>query len=116
MTRRRESWGRYGNVTVTRDSRGRFVSWKRIIQKPFYYASGEKSIAVYGDCVTEDGERYSGRYEFDGNGRELYEAVVQAHSLVPRKRFVSVSAKDFLEDPFEYGVWGQWVDRPDIES
>jgi hypothetical protein len=102
-------------VTVTKDARGRFVSWRRIAQD-FFYCSGEKSVAVYGYCVTEDGEKYSGRYEFSGSGRDLYEAIVQAHELVPRERFVNVSAREFLEDPFEYGVWGRWVDRPEVES
>ena len=116
MTSRRETWRRYGRVSVSRDARGRFVSWKRIVLKPFSYISGEKRVAVYGYCVTEDGEKYSGRYEFSGSGKELYQAIIQAHSLVPRGRFVEVSAEEFLQEPFDYGVWGRWIDRPEVES
>ena len=116
MTRRRENWRGYGRVSVSRDARGRFVSWKRMILKPFSYVSGEKRVAVYGYCVNEEMEQYSARYEFSGSGRELYEAIIQAHKLVPRNRFVEVSAREFLEDPFEYGTWGRWIDKPEVES
>jgi hypothetical protein len=34
----------------------------------------------------------------------------------PKARFVEVSAEEFLEDPFEYGTWGRWIDRPEVES
>jgi len=115
MTRRSENWRRYGKVSVTRDRYGRFVKWKRVVTKPLSYGLGEKRVAVYGYCLTEEGGS-SRRYEFYGNGRELYQAVIQAHGLVPRRRFVTVSAEDFLDDPFEYGTWGYWIDRPEVES
>jgi hypothetical protein len=52
----------------------------------------------------------SGRYEFEGKGRDLYKARVIAHRLVPKTRFVDVSAKEFLEKPYEYGIEGEWVE------
>jgi hypothetical protein len=116
MTRRKiERWGRYGKVSVSRDERGRFVSWKRVVSDFFSYGYGEKRVAVYGYCFTDKGSS-SRRYEFHGNGRELYQAVLQAHGLVPRKRFVTVSAEDFLDDPFEYGTGGYWINPPEVES
>ena len=56
----------------------------------------------------------SGRYEFSGKGKDLYKAVVKAHSIVP-KGFVDVSAERFLKDPEKYGFEGLWIDR-EIES
>lgn len=114
MTRRNESWGRYGKVSVSRDSRGRFVSWKRIVN--FFSGDyGEKRVAVYGYCFADEGKS-SRRYEFSGNGRDLYQAVAQAQRIVPRKRFVTVSAEEFLDDPFTYGTDGFWIDRPEVDS
>ena len=56
----------------------------------------------------------SGRYEFSGSGKELYKAVVKAHSVVP-KGFVNVSAEKFLKNPERYGSEGSWIDR-EVES
>jgi hypothetical protein len=56
----------------------------------------------------------SGRYEFYGNGQDLYKAVRKAHDLMP-KDFVNVSAEKFLKNPERYGFEGSWVDR-EIES
>ena len=56
----------------------------------------------------------SGRYEFSGRGRDLYEAVVRAHRFMP-KGFVDVSAEEFLKHSEDYGYEGSWIDR-DIES
>lgn len=115
MTRKTERWSRYGNVSVSRDARGRFVSWKRVLHKITTGDFGEKAVSVYGSCMTDEGvsER---RFDIYGRGKELYEAVVQAHSLVPRERFVSVSAEDFLDDPFDYGTSGYWTEKPEVES
>ena len=99
-----------------------------------------KKIAVYGSYETKlpakqrfwirrrDGihQRYwkltrrtkrverKGRYEFSGKSRELYEAVIKAHHIMP-KGFVDVSAQEFLKHPERYGFEGSWIDR-DIES
>lgn len=56
----------------------------------------------------------SGRFEFSGSGEELYEAVVLAHRYVP-DGFVSVSAREFIENPEEYGSEGDWIEK-DVES
>ena len=100
-----------------------------------------KKIGVYGSYVTKmpvkqrywkrrrDGirQRYwkktkrmrkvavSGRYEFHGKGRDLYKAIVTAHRLMPKDRFVDVSAREFLEHPERYGQEGSWIDR-EVES
>ena len=39
----------------------------------------------------------SARYEFEGQGRDLYRAVILAHRYMP-KGFVDVSASEFLEN------------------
>jgi hypothetical protein len=56
----------------------------------------------------------SRRYEFYGKGKDLYEAVRLAHPYMPRG-YVEVDARDFIEDPEEYGVPGEWVWR-EVES
>ena len=55
-----------------------------------------------------------GRYEFQGSGRELYQAVLKAQEVMP-KGFVSVSAKKFVEHPKRYGRSGSWIEM-DVES
>jgi hypothetical protein len=55
-----------------------------------------------------------GRYEFQGQGRDLYRAVVKAHRVMP-KGYVDVPAEKFVEHPERYGFEGEWIDR-DIES
>jgi hypothetical protein len=56
----------------------------------------------------------SGRYEFYGKGKDLYKAVVKAHKFVP-KGFVTVSAREFVEQPERYGLEGEWIER-EVES
>jgi hypothetical protein len=56
----------------------------------------------------------SGRYEFHGAGKDLYKAVVKAHRIVP-KGFVTVSAEKFVDQPEEYGLVGEWIEK-EIES
>ena len=56
-----------------------------------------------------------GRYEFIGEGKDLYKAIVKAHEYMPKDHYVVVSATDFLEDPEEYGVEGEWIDF-EVES
>jgi len=55
-----------------------------------------------------------GRYEFHGTGKDLFKAVVKAQKIVP-KRFVDVSAEEFLKHPERYGSEGVWVERA-VES
>jgi hypothetical protein len=109
-----ESWGKRGQVKVARDTKGRFVSWQRItIESRRSYAveySG-KQVSVYGQASNGVGQRY----DFYGSGRELYRAIYLAHRIVPKERFVSVSAREFLSRPYRYGEKGYWIDR-EIES
>ena len=56
----------------------------------------------------------SGRYEFIGKGKDLYKAVIKAHSFMP-KGFVTVSARKFVENPEKYGLEGEWIER-EVES
>jgi hypothetical protein len=55
-----------------------------------------------------------GRYEFYGQGNELYQAVFKAIHIVP-KGFIEVSAQDILKNPYKYGFEGKWIDRK-VES
>jgi len=99
-----------------------------------------KKIAVYGNFETKvpvrqrywkrrkDGikQRYwkktkrlkkvlqKGRYEFHGQGRNLYKAVVKAHQVMP-SGFVDVSAEEFLKNPEKYGSEGSWIEA-EVES
>jgi hypothetical protein len=55
-----------------------------------------------------------GRYEFHGRGRDLYQAVIKAHSIVP-KGYVDVPAQRFLRNPEQFGYEGTWIEK-DVES
>jgi hypothetical protein len=115
---RTENWGKRGKVIVSRDEHGRFKSWRKWVPAPPAYSMdyGAKSVAIYG-YANIDGGRHSRRFEFTGSGRDLYRAVRLAQSIVPsgKKRFVSVSAREFLSRPYHYGEAGVWVDK-EIES
>jgi hypothetical protein len=106
MPRKKEDWRGRGKVEVTRDAKGRFVSWK----KAFAVFSGKK-IAMYGDCRTKNGT-YPARYEFyGGTGREYQQCMIIASRLPPRRRYVTVSVDDFLLDPDRYGTRGYWLEK-----
>jgi hypothetical protein len=81
---------------------------------------GGRQVAVYGYAKTMRHPRaYSARFEFYGSGRELFQAVRQAHKgIVPRYEwaFVKCSARDFLNKPNIYGERGIWVARPNVDS
>ena len=49
-----------------------------------------------------------GRYEFYGRGRDLYEAVRIA-TKHPPDGYVDVEALDFIENPHNYCVSGEWI-------
>ena len=55
-------------------------------------------------------DKVSGRYEFYGEGKDLYKAIVKAHKFVP-KGFVTVSADEFVKHPEEYGFEGEWIEK-----
>jgi len=53
--------------------------------------------------------RTDGRYEFTGQGKDLYRAVIEARRRIPFD-YIEVEAKEFLENPEKYGEPGEWVD------
>ena len=105
-----EYWKKYGQVMVSRDKRGRFVWWHKTVREVV-----GKKVAVYGRARVK-GRVSSRRYQFYGRGKELYHAVVLALDYPPRKRFVTLSAKEFVTNPFKYGGGGHWVSEPEVES
>ena len=116
-TPRRENWKGRGNISVTRDARGRFVHWERIISVFRGHA-----VSVYQTAVTRHG-RYEARYDFEygssstGTVRELSDAIAIAMHLPPKRRFVAVGAKEFLKNPGQFGDReGRWVARPEVDS
>ena len=56
----------------------------------------------------------TGRYEFQGTGRDLYRSVIEALGRVP-KGHVEVSAEEFLKAPEMYGDEGYWI-KSEVES
>jgi hypothetical protein len=110
MPYRTENWKRYGTVTVSRNAKGQFVSWKRV-SLISYIPSFGKEISIYGHASNGVGRRY----DFYGNGEALRRAVTLAHRIVPKRRFVRVSAREFLTHPYRYGERGYWIDR-EVES
>jgi hypothetical protein len=118
-----ENWKNRGKVIVQRDEKGRFVRWRKpkLVHHRGRGFTGMgfmvgKRVAIYG-YASVDGGRRSRRFEFSGSGRDLYRAIRVAHHVVPsnRKRFVKVSAREFLRNPYRYGVEGVWVEK-EIES
>jgi hypothetical protein len=108
---RTENWKRYGRVAVTRNAKGQFVKWQRISTHRSYFGIFGKQVSVYGHCSNGVGQRY----DFHGTGRDLYRAIMLAHEIVPKRRFVRVSAIAFLANPYRYGERGYWIDR-EVES
>ena len=114
MPYRTENWKRYGRVSVSRNAKGQFVKWQRVPTMRMHRTSFGffgKQVSVYGHCSNGVGERY----DFHGSGRDIYRAIFLAHRIVPKRRFVRVSAREFLANPFRYGERGYWVDRA-VES
>ena len=110
MPYRTENWKRYGTVTVSRNAKGQFVSWQRV-SAPSYMPFFGKQISMYGHASNGVGRRY----DFHGSGRELCRAIALAHKIVPKRKFVKVSAREFLAHPYRYGERGNWIDRK-VES
>lgn len=94
----------YGSYKAKVPSKQRY--WKRrrdgVLQR--YWKTTERKRSV----------EAKGRYEFEGSGKELYQAVRKAQKVMP-KGFVTVSAKEFLQHPEKYGHSGSWIER-DVES
>ena len=49
-----------------------------------------------------------GRYEFYGKERDLYHAIRMA-TKHPPDGYVDVEARDFMENPYDYCVSGEWI-------
>jgi len=112
-----ENWRNRGKVFVSRDEHGRFKTWRAVpAQSAFRSDYGAKSVAIYGYASIDWGRR-SRRYEFHGNGRDIFRAVRLALRIVPKdeNRYVTVSAREFLMHPYRYGKEGYWIDK-EIES
>lgn len=60
------------------------------------------------------GKKAKGRFEFEGRGKDLYKAIIQAHNIMP-KGYVTVEAKKFVDKPEDYGTEGIWIDK-EVES
>jgi hypothetical protein len=118
MATKTENWKGWGRVSVSRDARGRFVHWELIKNLGGF---GGRAVSVYGRCKTSKGD-YSGRYDFEfgthrtGTVRELRDAIVLSLHQPPRRRHITVPAREFLHNPYAYGSRGHWVGRPDIDS
>jgi hypothetical protein len=94
----------YGSFRARVPVRQRYWKRRRDSVKQRYWITTKKTKVVVSD----------GRYEFSGNSKELYKAVVLAHRYMP-KGFVTVSARKFVENPEEYGFEGRWIER-EIDS
>jgi hypothetical protein len=115
---------------VTRNRKGRFVSWHKI--RPYrrrqaarHWAAsserrqiallqGQKRVAIYGTTRNWRGVVKRNRMEIAGSGRELYNAVVMMHhGQVPKRPYTIKRAEDVGPDDFEGGYW---IEGPEVES
>ena len=116
MATKTENWKGWGRVSVSRDARGRFVHWERIIS-----VFRGNAVSVYGSVRTRHGV-YDARYDIEygspstGTVRELRDAIEIAIHLPPKRRFITVGAREFLRHPDQYGERGRWIERPEVES
>lgn len=122
---RTETW-KGKRVRVTRNARGRFVTWHkirhytkeakgkrktaathavaraRIIRRPLF----GKCVAVYGTTVNTRGERKNNRIELYGSGKAKYRAVRRLHQgWIPREPYTVMDAEDLSEEDIERGRW-----------
>lgn len=98
MTREIAVYGVYRKTVFPRRER-RLVTRLDGIKQHYWYGAKKPRLS---------GKIYRGRYEFHGEGRDLYKAVVNAHQVMPRGH-ISVSARRFNANPERYGVKGRWV-------
>lgn len=73
-----------------------------------FITSFGKTISLYGHASNGVGRRYD---FYGGSGKDLQRAVILAHRIVPKQRFVRISVKEFLDHPYRYGERGYWIDR-----
>jgi phage-related minor tail protein len=90
----------YGTYEIKKPVKQRF--WKLRIDgiKQRYWKNTKRTKA----------ETKKGRYEFEGSGKDLQRAVVEAQRIMP-KDFIDITAEEFLKDPEKYGEEGRWIDR-----
>jgi hypothetical protein len=124
---RTEAW-KVGRVRVTRNRKGRFVSWHKIRSYRHRRAArrwaaermrvaAEKRIAVYGATVNWRGRRMRNRIEIYGRGQDLMHAILLFHhGYVPKRPYSIISADDLNDEPYEYIEGGHWVEGPEVES
>jgi hypothetical protein len=94
----------YGTYEVRKPIRQRFWKLRKDGIKQRYWKNTKRT----------KGETKKGRYEFQGTGKQLYNAVVQAQKFMP-KGYFDITAEEFLKDPEKYSEVGHWVER-DIDS
>jgi hypothetical protein len=125
----KETWKKRGKVRVIRNSKGRFVTWRKVR----HYARGKKAttrwreaptrirarkekkgggtqVSAYG---TADGQ--SKRVQMNGSPQTLYQAMMLVVKHPPKKQFLTISAEALLDDPYKYLEKKEWS-RPRIES
>lgn len=124
---RTEKW-KIGRVKVTRNDRGRFVSWHKIrqyrrgitaqgrwkagVSRARFRAYGGKKVASYGTVHLK-----SKRVQMYGSGKQTYQAMILVAKHPPKKQFLTISAEALLESPEEYlDMRGRWDVRPEIKS
>jgi hypothetical protein len=128
---RTEKWkGKTGKVKVTRNSKGRFVTWRKIrhytrgktakhkwgttVRRRAWTTSafsGQKQIAVYS---TVNGENR--RYQIIGSGHSLHEAMKIISQHPPKEKFLTIYVDKLLGNPDDYISKKSWDRRPHVES
>lgn len=112
MVSKKETWKKYGEVRVTRDEKGRFVHWLKVIPRAF----NTKSVAVYG-YVLSKGRVESRRAQVFGRGRDLRIVMPLLIRHPPKSRFLTIKAERLSATPYRYlDMEARWVDRPEAES
>ena len=108
MTRKTENWKVYGRVNVTRNPRGRFVTWHKVrvsLGRGFAVGYG-KYVAIYGTTRNRKGEVKHNRIELRGSGKQLYRAIKRFHEgIIPKRPYTRKSVEDLTSNDVEIGEW-----------
>jgi len=130
MTKRRKSlhrtekWkGNRGRVKVTRNTKGQFVTWRKVRRytrgktarqkwetaprRTEWRISQGKGVAVYGG---------NKRIQMRGSGLDLYKAMKIVVKHPPKEQFLDITAEEVLHYPEIFLEKGSWKGRPEIES
>jgi len=71
-----------------------------------------KQIAGYGTV-----HRKPRRYQVSGTGKQLYRAMQLISQYPPKRKFLTISAKELLKDPARYlDLKERWDRHPNVES